>query len=161
MYKIRIVGDDVLRRVAKRVTRFDDGLKSMAGEMLDLMVHADGIGLAAPQVGVSKRLIVTDISRVNKEYGAMVFVNPVILEAKGEVKMEEGCLSIPGVREDVLRPEKILLKYQTLEGEDKTEKFDDLQARVIQHEIDHLDGVLFIDYLSTVKQKLALKNLQV
>lgn len=160
MYRIRIVGDDVLRRVAKDVSRFDEGLKSMAAEMLNLMVAADGIGLAAPQVGISKRLIVTDISKVNNKFGAMVFVNPVILELKGEIKMEEGCLSVPGVREDVLRPEKILLKYQTLEGEQKTEEFDDLMARVIQHEIDHLDGVLFIDYLSPLKQKLVLKNLQ-
>jgi peptide deformylase len=160
MYKIHVVGDAILRKEAKEVRRFDEGLKSMATEMLDLMIQADGIGLAAPQVGVSKRLIVTDISRVNKDFGSMVFVNPVILEAKGEIKMEEGCLSIPGVREDVLRPEKILLKYQTLEGEYKTEAFDDLMARVIQHEIDHIDGVLFIDYLSPVKQKLVLQNLQ-
>jgi peptide deformylase len=161
MYRIRIIGDDVLRKVAKEVTDFDESLNSLAHEMMDIMHDSEGIGLAAPQVGISKRLIVVDISGVNKNFGPMIFVNPVILEAKGEIKMEEGCLSVPGVREDILRPQKVMIRYQTLSGEEKTEEYDDLMARVIQHEIDHLNGILFVDYLSPVKRKLVLSNLQV
>jgi peptide deformylase len=161
MYRIRIIGDEALRKVARDVTEFDESLGHLAQDMLDIMHDSDGIGLAAPQLGISKRIIVTDISEVNKNFGAMIFVNPVILEAKGEIKMEEGCLSVPGIREDVIRPQKIVLKYQDLGGEQKIEEYDDLMARVIQHEIDHLNGILFVDYLSPVKQKLILSNLQV
>jgi peptide deformylase len=161
MYRIRIIGDDVLRKVAKEITEFDESLHKLAYEMLDIMHDSEGIGLAAPQVGISKRLIVIDISGVNKNFGPLIFVNPVILETKGEIKMEEGCLSVPGVREDILRPQKITLKYQSLDGEEKTEEYDELMARVIQHEIDHINGILFVDYLSPVKRKLVLSNLQV
>jgi peptide deformylase len=161
MYRIRIIGDDVLRKVAKEITEFDESLHKLANEMLDIMHDSEGIGLAAPQVGVSKRLIVIDISETNKNFGPMIFVNPVILETKGEIKMEEGCLSVPGVHEDILRPQKITLKYQTLSGEEMTEEYDELMARVIQHEIDHINGILFVDYLSPVKRKLVLSNLQV
>ena len=161
MYRIRIIGDDVLRKVAREVTEFDESLHNLAHEMLDIMHDSEGIGLAAPQIGVSKRLIVIDISETNKNFGPLIFVNPVIVETKGEIKMEEGCLSVPGVREDVLRPQQITLKYQTLSGEEKTEEHDELMARVIQHEIDHLNGILFVDYLSPVKRKLVLSNLQV
>jgi peptide deformylase len=126
--------------------------------MINIMHDSDGIGLAAPQVGISKRLLVTDISPIDKEFGAMIFVNPVILKSSGEVSLEEGCLSIPGIREEVIRPEEILLKYQTIEGEEKVEAYSGWMARVLQHEIDHLDGVLFIDHLSPIKQKLILNT---
>ena len=88
----------------------------------------------------------------------MVFVNPIILETWGECTLEEGCLSIPGIREEVERPKEILLKYQTIDGEEKSEKFNGWMARVLQHEIDHLEGVLFVDYLSPVKQKLVMNQ---
>jgi len=161
MYRIRIIGDEALRKVANEITDFDESLRILAQDMLDIMHDSDGIGLAAPQLGISKRVIVTDISEVNKNIGPLIFVNPVVLETKGEIKMEEGCLSVPGVREDVIRPKKIMLKYQTTDGEQKIEEFDDLMARVVQHEIDHLNGILFVDYLSPVKQKLIMSNLQV
>ena len=154
MLKIRIIGDDVLRREARPVDEFDEQLRQLSNEMIDIMHRSDGIGLAAPQVGISKRLLVTDISPIEKDSTPKAFVNPVILESQGECTLEEGCLSIPEVREDVTRPERILLKYQTVEGETITESYDGWMARVLQHEIDHLDGVLFIDHLTPVKQKI-------
>jgi len=152
--KIRIIGDDILRQVATDVDEFDEKLMRLGEEMIDFMHDADGIGLAAPQVGISKRILVTDISPIEEGEGPSVFVNPTIIESMGECTLEEGCLSIPEVREDVTRPEEILLKYQTTSGETKTEKFSGWMARVLQHEIDHLDGILFVDYLSPVKKKL-------
>lgn len=152
------MGDNVLRQKAKEVRTFDEKLKSLSQEMIDIMHNSDGIGLAAPQVGLSFRMLVTDVSPVEKGFSEMVFVNPVILETWGECTLEEGCLSIPGIREEVERPEEILLKYQTIDGEEKTEKFNGWMARVLQHEIDHLEGVLFVDYLSPVKQKLVMSQ---
>jgi peptide deformylase len=156
--RIKTIGDEVLRKVAKEVTNFDSELERISREMLDTMHEADGIGLAAPQVGISIRMLVTDVSPLEKEYGEMVFVNPSILETWGEKSVEEGCLSIPGVREDVLRPEEIRVQYHTVTGEEKVEKYDGWMARVLQHEIDHLNGVLFTDHLSPVKQKLVLNQ---
>jgi peptide deformylase len=152
------MGDNVLRKKAEDIKTFDKKLKNLTDEMIDVMHNSEGIGLAAPQVGLSIRLLVTDVSPVEKGYPAQAFVNPVILETFGSATLEEGCLSIPGIREEVNRPEEILLKYQTIEGEEKTEKFNGWMARVLQHEIDHLDGVLFVDHLSPVKQKLVLSQ---
>ena len=152
--KIRLIGDDILRRAAEEVDEFDEKLFRLGEEMIEFMHNSDGIGLAAPQVGISKRIIVTDISPIEDDAEPRVFVNPTIIESIGECTLEEGCLSVPGVREDVTRPEEILLKYYTTAGEVKTDKFSGWMARVIQHEIDHLDGVLFVDYLSPIKKKL-------
>lgn len=160
MLRIRIIGDDVLREKAQDVKVFDDELKRLADDMIDVMHDDDGIGLAAPQVGISKRLLVTDISGIDSKIGPMVFVNPEIIELKGEVTMEEGCLSIPGIREDITRPEEITIRYQSIDGEEKTEEFNDWMSRVLQHEIDHLNGILFTDYLSPVKQKLLFADFQ-
>jgi len=160
MLRIRIIGDDVLREDAAEVTEFDDNLKRLTDEMIETMHDNDGIGLAAPQVGISKRLLVTDITEIDPKYGPMVFINPEIIDADGEVTMEEGCLSIPEIRESVSRPKEITMRYQTTDGEERTEVFDDWMARVLQHEIDHLNGILFTDYLSPVKQKLLFADFQ-
>jgi len=152
--KIRIIGDDVLRQTATEVAEFDEKLVRLGEEMINFMHDSDGIGLAAPQVGISKRILVIDISPLEKEAEPMVFVNPVILESMGECTLEEGCLSVPEVREDVTRPEDIILKYNTPTGDSKTETFSGWMSRVLQHEIDHLNGVLFVDYLSPIKKKL-------
>ncbi len=157
--RIRLIGDDVLRDKAEEVTLFDDQLKTLVDDMIETMHESDGIGLAAPQVGISQRILVTDVSPVESGFGPQAFINPVILETEGEAELEEGCLSIPGVRENVTRPEEILLKFQTVEGEDRTEKYTGWMSRVLQHEIDHLDGILFIDHLGMVKRKLILANL--
>jgi len=152
--KIRIIGDDVLRQIASEVDEFDEKLERLGDEMIDFMHDSDGIGLAAPQIGISKRILVTDVSPLDKEAAPRVFINPVIVESMGECTLEEGCLSIPEVREDVTRPEEIQLTYNATDGEPMTEKFTGWMARVLQHEIDHLDGVLFVDYLSPIKKKL-------
>ena len=154
MLKIRIIGDEVLRKTATPVEEFDEKLATLGKEMIQKMHDSDGIGLAAPQVGISKRFLVADISPLEKDAEPMIFVNPIILESSGECTMEEGCLSIPNVRENVTRPENILVKYQTVDGVLKTENFNGWMSRVLQHEIDHLDGVLFVDYLSPVKKSL-------
>ena len=159
MSRIRIIGDDVLRKTASEVKQFNGRLAHLAEEMIEIMHSNDGIGLAAPQIGVSERLLVVDISPIDKESKPGVYVNPQILEEYGECVLEEGCLSIPNVREEVSRPEEILLKYQTVDGEQKIEKYNGWMARVLQHEIDHLNGVLFIDYLSPVKRKLISQQL--
>ena len=159
--RIRIVGDDILREKAESVTDFNDQLKTLVDDMIETMHESDGIGLAAPQVGISKRILVTDVSPVESEFGPQAFINPVILETHGDAELEEGCLSIPGIRENVTRPEEILLKYQTVDGKDRTEKYTGWMSRVLQHEIDHLDGILFIDHLGSVKQKIILSNLSV
>ena len=161
MLSLKIIGEEVLRQKSETVTVFDADLKNLADEMLDLMYESDGIGLAAPQVGISKRLLVIDISEIEAPKGPMVFVNPRIIETKGEVTKEEGCLSIPGVREEVTRPEEIMLNYQDVQGNEKTERFDGWMSRVLQHEIDHLEGVLFTDYLTPLKRKLVLADLSV
>jgi len=160
MLRIRIIGDDILREDAAEVTEFDDNLKRLTDEMIETMHDNDGIGLAAPQVGISKRLLVTNITEIDPEYGPMVFINPEIIDSDGDVTMEEGCLSIPEIRESVSRPKEITLRYQTSDGEERTEVFDDWMARVLQHEIDHLNGILFTDYLSPVKQKLLFADFQ-
>jgi peptide deformylase len=161
MMKLRIIGDEVLRQVATAVTDFDENLAHLVDEMIDTMHSAEGIGLAAPQVGISRRLLVIDISPIDEKSGPRAFINPVIMEATGECQLEEGCLSIPDVRENVTRPERILLRYQTVTGEMESESFDGWMARVLQHEIDHLNGVLFVDYLSPVKKKLISRQFAV
>ncbi len=158
--KIKIIGDDVLRKIAAEVTEFDDQLENLSKELIEFMHDSDGIGLAAPQVGLSSRLLVTDVSPLEKKIGPMVFVNPVIIEKWSESTLEEGCLSIPGAKEEITRPEEILIRFQTVKGEEKSEKFDGWMARVLQHEIDHLNGILFVDYLSPVKQKLVLNQFE-
>jgi len=134
-------GWEVLRRVADPVVEFGEPLKALVAEMIDVMVHAHGCGLAAPQIGRSIRLCIYDAGD-----GVQALVNPKILKARGgDVPMEEGCLSIPGLRGNVMRPNVITVRAWDTEGRDRIFKATEFEARVIQHEIDHLDGVLFID----------------
>jgi peptide deformylase len=122
--------------------------------MFMIMYKEDGIGLAAPQVGLSIRLFVVDVSPVDESGGKKVFINPEIINSWGESTIEEGCLSVPGIREEVNRPEKIEVKYQDETGQEITELLDGWPARVIQHEKDHLDGILFVDRISPVTRKI-------
>ncbi len=158
MYRIRYIGDPVLRKKGEPVTVFDKALQKFAEEMIEIMREEDGIGLAAPQIGISKQILVTDASElIDGEY-PRVFINPELIETFGESVMEEGCLSIPGVREEVTRPEKIILKYQNERGETFTEEYSDWMARILQHEIDHLNGILFVDRISPVKRRLLINQ---
>jgi peptide deformylase len=163
---IRIIGDPVLRRRAEDVTEFGPALQDLAYEMYEQMIDADGIGLAAPQVGLSLRFLVIGLPAGDEDGDAdsglhlSAFANPRILDRAGSCTMEEGCLSIPEIREEVERAERILLHWQTVDGEEREQWFEGLEARVLQHEIDHLDGVLFVDRISparrsTLKTRLA------
>jgi peptide deformylase len=148
-------GHEVLKKVAKPIKHVDDGLKTLIADMFETMHQASGIGLAAPQIGKSIRLLVVDLSRQEdyKDEKPLVVINPQILETKGRVTMEEGCLSLPGIRETVERPRKILLKYRDEKFAEHEQWFDGLTSRVLQHENDHLNGDLFIDYLDSEIKK--------
>lgn len=157
--QIRIMGDPVLREKAQPIPSVDEETRRLIRDMFDTMYDADGVGLAAPQVGVTQRVIVLDPHEQDvKPYG---LVNPVVLKFSDEVERgEEGCLSIPGLKDIVERPAEIVVEALDGEGKPVRIEADGLLARVIQHEIDHLDGVLFIDRVSPLKRKLLLKRWQ-
>jgi peptide deformylase len=161
-------GSPVLRKVAQPISLDYADLDTLIQNMFDTMYNASGVGLAAPQVGLPIRIFVVDGAPMDdSEEGGEnlqgfkhVFINPVILEETGEEwAFEEGCLSIPGIREEVWRPEKIRLKYQTPSGETIESSFEGIQARIIQHEYDHIDGVLFTDHLQGLKKQLIKSKL--
>lgn len=157
--KILIFPDPKLRKVAKKIDKFDKSLEMLSKNMLKTMYEAEGIGLAATQVDIHIRLVVMDLSEERNE--PRVFVNPeyTILD-KSPFTYEEGCLSIPGFNEEISRPSKILLKWQDLQGKFHEEKPDGIFTVCAQHEIDHLDGKLFVDYLSPIKRDRIRKKLE-
>ena len=157
--KILIFPDPKLRKVAKKIDKFDKSLEMLAQNMLQTMYEAEGIGLAATQVDIHIRLVVMDLSEERNE--PRVFVNPeyTILD-KSPFTYEEGCLSIPGFNEEISRPSKILLKWQDLQGNFHEDKPDGIFNVCAQHEIDHLDGKLFVDYLSPIKRDRIRKKLE-
>ena len=157
--KILIFPDPKLRKVAKKIDKFDKSLEMLSKNMLQTMYEAEGIGLAATQVDIHIRLVVMDLSEERNE--PRVFVNPeyTILD-KSLFTYEEGCLSIPGFNEEISRPSKILLKWQDLQGNFHEEKPDGIFTVCAQHEIDHLDGKLFVDYLSPIKRDRIRKKLE-
>tara|TARA_B100001989_G_scaffold247379_1_gene219491 strand:- start:954 stop:1451 length:498 start_codon:yes stop_codon:yes gene_type:complete len=157
--KILIFPDPKLRKVAKKIDKFDKSLEILAQDMLQTMYEAQGIGLAATQIDVHVRLVVMDLSEERND--PRVFVNPeyTILD-KSLFTYEEGCLSIPGFNEEISRPSKILLKWQDLQGNFHEDKPDGIFTVCAQHEIDHLDGKLFVDYLSPIKRDRIRKKLE-
>ena len=157
---LRYYGDPVLRKKAAPVASFDSGLIDLVEAMFDCMVREKGVGLAAPQVGRSDRVFVVDIEDDEGQRTRRAFVNPVIREREGMESAEEGCLSIPGIREDVKRPESVVVEAKDEHGQPFTLAADGLLARAIQHETDHLDGVLFVDRLSPIKRKLVEARLK-
>ncbi|GAB4331705.1 MAG: peptide deformylase [Calditrichia bacterium] len=148
------IGHPTLRKKAKVVTDFDDKLKTLVENMIETMRLNDGIGLAAPQVNVSQQLFVVDMPLIDETLPPKAFINPEILESRGSEPYEEGCLSIPGIRADVIRPTEIKVAYQDLDGKRTEEWLSGLTARVFQHEYDHLNGVLFVDKISPLQKKL-------
>lgn len=145
MLDIFTLGDEVLREPTKPVTVFDSALSLLVDAMFDTMMEADGVGLAGPQVGVSSRIFVVD---TRQEGGRIAFINPEIIETSPDnVPYEEGCLSVPGVYHEVMRPSQVTVQAQDVDGKHFTLKASGLLARVIQHENDHLYGKLFIDRL--------------
>jgi peptide deformylase len=156
-YTIRLYGDPVLRQRAPEVAEIDGKLKALSDDMVQTMYDAPGVGLAAPQVGVQKRMFVYDL---HDDRGPRTIVNPVISESRGEWTYEEGCLSVPGLAWDIVRPKEIHLTGFDLEGNEISIEADEYEARVYQHEVDHLDGVLLVERLDADQRKEALRILR-
>ncbi len=152
--------DPRLKAVSEPVAQVDAELRTLIADMIETMYDADGIGLAAIQVGVAKRLLVLDIDQKDGGKNPRVFINPVITAASEETAvMEEGCLSVPEIWDEVERPVRITVEYLDGDGQPQTLEADGLLATCLQHEMDHLDGVLFLDHLSKLKRSMALKKL--
>ena len=154
-YQIRQFGDPVLKQRAKEVTDIDGGLVKLADDMLVTMYDAPGVGLAAPQVGVQKRLFVYDWGE-----GPGVLINPEVRESDGEWVFDEGCLSVPGLSWEILRPKRIHVVGIDLDSNEIDLELDEYEARVFQHELDHLDGILLIERLDDGQRREALKTLR-
>ena len=157
--KLRTFGDLALKQQTREITEFDSRLQTLASQMHEVMEREGGVGFAAPQIGLLSRLIVwRDLDDDNLRY---TFVNPHILECSKETEVfEEGCLSVPGIRVEVERPCEVTVRYQSVDGELHEERLRDFPARVVQHEIDHLDGFLILDRCSKEERKRALKELR-
>ena len=150
----------ILRQVSKPVQKVTKEEQSLMDDMLDTMYHANGIGLAAIQIGIPKRIIVMDIAKKDEEKNPMYFVNPVIKNKNKDLSTyEEGCLSVPNQFAEVDRPATCEVEYLNYHGEKKILKAEGLLATCIQHEMDHLEGILFIDYLSKLKKSMIIKKL--
>lgn len=161
---IVLMGDPVLRTEAEAITVFDNDLRALVRDMYATMYHADGIGLAAPQIGLSLRVIVVDLRRPDsddedEEFERIALVNPVVTWSSEETaKQSEGCLSIPGLEETVQRPAEVRVEGRDPEGEEIIIETDGLFGRALQHEIDHLNGVLFVDRVSPLKRRILMKK---
>jgi peptide deformylase len=159
--EILVLPDTRLRQVADPIETVDDAVKKLAKDMLDTMYDAPGIGLAATQVGEMKRLVVLDLAKEGEKPAPIVMINPEILKYSEEtVTTEEGCLSIPEIYYEVERPAEVTVRYTDLDGKVVERDAKDRLAICIQHELDHLDGVLYIDYLSRLKRDRVIKKFQ-
>ena len=159
---ITVCGDKILRKKVAKVTEIDDQVIGTISDMFETMRNANGIGLAANQIGMNKQIFVVDISPVEgyESYKPLALINPKIVSRSDEtVSIEEGCLSIPELREEIIRPKGINISFYDVNMKEQTIEADDLLARVMQHEFDHLRGVLFIDYLDDEMKKRYKKHL--
>ncbi|HEX2696014.1 MAG TPA: peptide deformylase [Acidobacteriota bacterium] len=154
------IGHPMLARKADSVTAIDEDLVRLAGDMVETLHAAPGIGLAAPQVDISRRLIVVDLSVGENPDDLIILVNPEIVAQEGQVVCKEGCLSVPDVTEKVARPYRVRVKGLDLEGRETSVEGEDILARALCHEIDHLDGKLFIERLSPLKRALVKKKIR-
>jgi peptide deformylase len=154
-----VLPDPRLRLKSEPVGAISDDIRALAQDMLDTMYDAPGVGLAAIQIGVPKRIVTMDVSKSETERNPLVLINPEVVWSSDETRAyEEGCLSIPEYYEEVERPERVRFRYTTLDGETVEGDADGLMATCVQHEIDHLNGVLFIDYLSKLKRDRVTKK---
>jgi len=156
-HTIRVYGDPVLRQRAPEVTEIDGRLRTIVADMVETMYDAPGVGLAAPQVGIQKRLFVYDLGDGE---GPRTVVNPTVSEARGEWTYEEGCLSVPGLSWPIVRPKEVHLTGWDLDGNEISIEADEFDARVFLHEVDHLDGVLLVERLDDDQRKEALRLLR-
>lgn len=151
---LHLLGSPVLREKSSPVAEIDNAIRTLVKDLLDTMYAANGIGLAANQIGQTKRVAVVQTG----DDPAVVLINPEIVELEGNDKDEEGCLSIPDIYGDVFRAERIILETTNLQGARERHELSSLAARAVQHEIDHLDGVLFLDHLSPLKRRMLMKK---
>jgi peptide deformylase len=160
VYPIVKFPDPILQRPSEAVTVFDDDLRRLVDDMFESMYVAHGIGLAAPQIGVPKRITVIDLSFQKTPADKIALINPEVVTKEGKIFEEEGCLSLPDIREKVARAGKVKIRAQDLEGNWFEREADDLLARAFQHEIDHLDGILFIFRISALKRDFVLRKIR-
>ena len=153
---IRTIGDPVLNKKCKEVKEMTPRIQELIDDMFDTMYEANGVGLAAPQVGILKRIVVIDTTGEDP----IVMINPRIIETSGEQTGGEGCLSVPGIHKKVRRPRRITVRYTNETGELIEEELKDYPARVFMHEYDHLDGILFVDRISPIAKKMIAKQLE-
>ena len=158
--KILLYPDPILRAKAKEIEDIDERVVRLAEDMAETMYVAPGVGLAAPQVGVSERLIVVDVRYPEGEKELITLINPEILEVEGKVNWEEGCLSLPGIKEQVARAERVLVRGYDLNEKERQIEAEGLLAVALQHEIDHLDGILFIDRISRLKRGIIQRKIR-
>jgi peptide deformylase len=158
--KILTEPDPFLRQKSKIVEKVNDEIRSLMDDMLETMYDAPGIGLAAIQIGVPKRVIVMDLSKKDEKKNPLYFVNPeILIKSDKDASYEEGCLSVPNQFAEITRPDTCKVKYLDYEGNEKILESEGLLATCIQHEMDHLEGILFIDYLSKLKKNMIVKKL--
>jgi peptide deformylase len=160
VYPIVKLGDPVLEKKAATITEFDDELRKLVDDMFDSMYAAHGVGLAAPQIGVSKRIAVIDVTFKEDPAAKIVLVNPEIVHTEGRQTSSEGCLSIPEFREKVTRPMKVTVRAQNLKGDTIEVEGEELLARALLHETDHLNGKLYISHVSTLKRDLIKRRIR-
>jgi len=160
IYPVVKFGDPILEKPTKPVAAFDEQLAELAEDMFATMYAAQGIGLAAPQIGKSIRMTVVDVTGGKNPEAKIVLINPQLIHAEGEKREEEGCLSIPGFRGYVVRPQFVTVRAQNLKGEFFEIRGEDLLARAFCHEIDHLDGILFLQHLSMLKRDLIKRKIK-
>jgi peptide deformylase len=158
--EILIWPDPILKQKAKPVAKVDDSVRTLVKDMFETMYAADGVGLAAPQVGILKRVIVLDTTPRQPESKPIAMINPVLVALEGELTYTEGCLSIPGEAEDVDRAAIVTVKFLDVEGVEQTLVCDGLLAVAVQHETDHLEGTVFVDHVSSLKRELIRKRMK-
>jgi peptide deformylase len=160
IYPIVKFGDPVLEKPSATITKFDDDLRKLADDMFASMYAAHGVGLAAPQIGISKRIAVIDVTFKEDPEAKIVLVNPEIIHVEGRITSNEGCLSLPEFREKVTRPRKVTARAQNLKGESFEVTGEELLARALLHETDHLNGKLYISHVSALKRDLIKRKIR-
>lgn len=160
VYPITLYGDPVLEKPAETITEFNDDLKKLVDDMFESMYAAHGVGLAAPQIGIGKRIAVIDVTFKEDPTARLVLINPEIIRAEGRQRGTEGCLSLPEFREDVTRPNKVTVRAQDLQGEWFETSGEELLARALVHETEHLQGRLYISHISALKRDLMKRKIR-
>jgi peptide deformylase len=160
IYPIVKYGDPVLEKTSEPITKFDDDLRKLIADMFESMYAAHGVGLAAPQIGISKRIAVVDVTFKEDPEARLVLINPEIVDKEGRQRGTEGCLSLPEFREEVTRPQKVTVRAQDIDGKFSEHTGEDLLARAFVHETDHLNGKLYISHISALKRDLIKRRIK-